>query len=62
MEGAALHYVCLQMAQPFLQLRAISNYVMPRDRAAWKIGDAVTALNAQLIDWFQTVLQSENLP
>jgi len=59
MEGAALHYVCLQMDQPFLQLRAISNYVTPRDRAAWKIGEAVTALNAQLINWFQKLPDSE---
>ena len=53
MEGAALHYVCLQMGRPFLQLRAISNYVTPRNRAAWKIGEAVMALNAQLIDWLK---------
>ena len=54
MEGASLHYVCLQLGIPFIQLRAISNYVTPRDRAAWKIGDAVIALNAQLIDWLKT--------
>jgi futalosine hydrolase len=53
MEGAALHYVCLQMNRPFLQIRAISNYVTPRNRAAWKIGEAVMALNAQLIDWLR---------
>jgi futalosine hydrolase len=53
MEGAALHYVCLQMGMPFLQVRAISNYVTPRDRAAWKIEEALIALNAQLIDWLR---------
>jgi len=53
MEGAALHYVCLQMGKPFQQLRAISNYVTPRNRAAWKIGEAVMALNAQLIEWLK---------
>jgi futalosine hydrolase len=51
MEGAALHYVCLRLGIPFLQIRAISNYVTRRDRNAWKIGDAVAALNAQLIQW-----------
>lgn len=51
MEGAALHYVCLQLGVPFLQLRAISNYVTPRDRSAWQIAKAVAALNAQLMDW-----------
>lgn len=51
MEGAALHYVCLQLGVPFLQLRAASNYVTPRDRSAWQIGKAVQALNAQLLAW-----------
>lgn len=51
MEGAALHYVCMQMNVPFLQLRSISNYVTPRDRNAWKMGAAVAALNLQLTDW-----------
>ena len=30
MEGAALHYVCLSEKIPFLQLRAVSNYVGER--------------------------------
>ena len=51
MEGAALHYVCLQMGVPFLQIRSISNYVTPRDRPSWQIGKAVGALNARLIKW-----------
>ena len=51
MEGASLHYVCLQMGIPFIQLRAISNYVTPRDRSAWKIGEAIHALNDQLKLW-----------
>jgi futalosine hydrolase len=55
MEGAALHYVCLQLGRPFLHLRAISNYVTPRDRAAWKIGEAVMALNAQLMEWLKAL-------
>lgn len=51
MEGAALNYVCMQMNIPFLQVRSISNYVTPRDRSAWKMGEAVAALNKQLTDW-----------
>jgi futalosine hydrolase len=51
MEGTALHYVCLHMGIPFLQVRAISNYVTKRDRSAWKIGEAIIALNKQLIQW-----------
>ncbi|MFG2354340.1 futalosine hydrolase [Streptomyces sp. NPDC048521] len=37
-EAAAAHGV------PVLEIRAISNPVGPRDRAAWRIGDALTAL------------------
>ncbi|MEO6833451.1 MAG: futalosine hydrolase [Chitinophagaceae bacterium] len=51
MEGAALHFVCLQLDIPFLQVRAISNYVTPRNRDAWEIGKAVKALNVLLIKW-----------
>ncbi|MBL0200174.1 MAG: futalosine hydrolase [Chitinophagaceae bacterium] len=37
MEGAALHYVCLQEHIPFLQIRSISNHVGERDKTKWKI-------------------------
>ncbi|MFD3503804.1 futalosine hydrolase [Streptomyces sp. NPDC058676] len=37
-EAAAAHRV------PVLELRAVSNPVGPRDRAAWRIGDALSAL------------------
>ena len=53
MEGAALHYVCGRLGLPFIQLRAISNYVTRRDRSAWRIGDAVDGLNAQLLEWLK---------
>jgi futalosine hydrolase len=48
MEGAALHYVCLQEAVPFLQIRAISNYVGQRDKTKWKIKEAIKNLNTEL--------------
>lgn len=51
MEGAAFHYVCLQEGVPFAQVRAISNYVEPRNRAAWKMKDAIINLNKWLIDF-----------
>ena len=44
MEGAAVAYVALRQNLPHVQLRAISNYVEPRDRANWKIGEALAAL------------------
>jgi futalosine hydrolase len=48
MEGAALHYVCLQEKVPFLQLRSISNYVGERDKTKWTIKDAIRNLNETL--------------
>lgn len=55
MEGAALHYVCLQAGIPFLQVRSISNYITPRDRSSWQIGKAINSLNAQLIKWIDAL-------
>ncbi len=51
MEGAAFHYVCLKEQVPFAQVRAISNYVEPRNRAAWKMKEAIINLNNWLIDF-----------
>lgn len=52
MEGAAFAYACGRAGVDGLQLRAISNYVEPRDRAGWRIGEAVAALNRVLADYF----------
>jgi futalosine hydrolase len=54
MEGAALHYACLQMGKPFLQLRAISNLVGVRNKTAWKMAEAIGALNAALGEVFSS--------
>jgi futalosine hydrolase len=48
MEGAAVHFVCLQQAIPFIQLRSVSNYVGERDKNNWKIKEAIAALNQTL--------------
>ncbi len=44
LEGAAVAYCCLMSGIQYLQLRAISNLVEPRNRDAWKIQAALTAL------------------
>ena len=44
MEGAALHYVSLQTKTPFIQIRAISNYVGERDKSKWNIKLAIDEL------------------
>jgi futalosine hydrolase len=48
MEGAALHYICLLENVPFIQLRAISNEVGVRNKAKWKIQEAIRNLNNEL--------------
>jgi futalosine hydrolase len=45
MEGAALHYVCREMNIPFLQIRAVSNYVGERDKTKWQMKLAIDNLN-----------------
>lgn len=48
MEGAALHYVCLQQKINFLQLRSISNSVGERNKQKWAMKEAITNLNIEL--------------
>lgn len=45
MEGAAFHYVCLAQNVAFAQVRAVSNYIERRNRAAWQIEQALMNLN-----------------
>jgi futalosine hydrolase len=49
MEGAALHYVCLQENINFLQLRSISNEVGERDKNKWMVKEAIKNLNIELL-------------
>jgi len=44
MEGAAFMYVCLVHGVPFAQVRAVSNRVERRNRAAWKLDEAIANL------------------
>ncbi|WP_405960940.1 futalosine hydrolase [Streptomyces sp. NBC_00024] len=44
MEGFGVAEAAAAHTTPVLELRAVSNAVGPRDRAAWRIGDALTAL------------------
>ena len=48
MEGAALHYVCLQERVPFIQIRSISNCIGERDKGKWKLKEAIENLNLAL--------------
>lgn len=50
MEGAAFFYACLQAGVPFLELRALSNYVEARNRAGWQLGTAIERLNETVVE------------
>jgi futalosine hydrolase len=49
MEGAALHYVCIQENISFMQIRSISNFVGERVKTNWKMKEAIDSLNENLI-------------
>ena len=46
MEGAAFMYACLIQGVSFAQVRAVSNVVERRNRAAWRLAEAIDALTA----------------
>ena len=48
MEGASLHFVCLEEQILFLQIRSISNVVGERDKQKWKIKEAIRNLNIEI--------------
>jgi futalosine hydrolase len=55
MEGAAFHYVCLKAGIPFIQLRAISNYVGERDKSKWQLQQAISNLNHTLLQLIEAL-------
>jgi futalosine hydrolase len=46
MEGAAFMYSCLIRGTPFAEIRAVSNVVETRNRAVWKLGEAIDNVNS----------------
>lgn len=55
MEGAAFFFASLLAELPFLQVRSISNYVEPRNRANWDIPLAIERLNETVWDMLQSL-------
>ena len=49
MEGAAMHYICLQENIPFMQIRSVSNLVGERDKTKWMMKEAIENLNIELL-------------
>jgi futalosine hydrolase len=58
MEGAALHYVCLQTGVPFIQIRCISNYVGERDKSKWKFNEAFDSLTDVVLRYLGMLAQA----
>lgn len=55
MEGAAFFYTCLRESVKCLQVRAVSNYVLPRHDAQWDIKLAIDKLAQFFISRFETI-------
>ncbi len=55
MEGAPFFYACLMHKMPFLELRAVSNYVEKRNKENWNITLAVEQLNKILIQLIEEI-------
>ena len=48
MEGAGVAQAAALLGVPCTEVRGVSNYVGPRDRASWQIGPALSALHSAL--------------
>lgn len=55
MEGAAVFYVCNQLDVPCFQIRAISNYVEPRNPLQWNIPLALENLKIAVLEWLNNL-------
>jgi futalosine hydrolase len=55
MEGAALHYVCRNFNVPFIQFRAVSNYIGERDKSKWEIKTAIENINQTLLRYLEKI-------
>lgn len=60
MEGAAVFYVCKWFGVPCYQLRAISNYVEPRDSSKWNIPLALENLKEATVKVLKNLTVSVN--
>jgi len=55
MEVAAFMYACAIADVPFAQVRAVSNFVEPRNRAGWKVEEAIEALDRAARDILESL-------
>jgi futalosine hydrolase len=57
MEGAALHYVALLTNTPFIQIRAISNFVGERNKQNWRMKESLENLSAIILQYVDKLYQ-----
>ncbi len=55
MEGASLHYMGRDLTIPFIQIRAVSNYVGERDKSKWKMQEAIYNANETLLQFLDAL-------
>ena len=55
MEGAHLHYIGRDLNIPFIQIRAVSNYVGERNKAKWNMQEAIYNLNETLLQYLDAL-------
>ena len=55
MEGASLHYVGRETGIPFIQIRAIANYVGERDKSKWLLKESIEGLNKALLQYVDSL-------
>ncbi len=58
MEGAAFFLACLIHQVPFISIRSLSNRVEARQRANWKLAEAINSLNEVLIQMIQVLIDA----
>ena len=64
MEGASIAWVAFRQNTACLQIRAISNYVEPRNRDSWRLDLALSQLSlgiSQLLETLEAMLKEANL-
>jgi futalosine hydrolase len=55
MEGAAMHYVGSITNTPFIQIRAVSNYVGERNKTKWKLKESIEQVEAYVLTYLATL-------
>jgi len=58
MEGASLHYMGRDLTIPFIQIRAVSNYVGERNKSKWKIQEAILNVNETLLVYLDALYKT----